>query len=473
MILSWFLASAIAILLIGAMKGAPKGVRGSSILSCYTLVLGLFGVYFLLPPVMLLWFREGHYIWAPGYGGYEGVALTELAVLMSILVFAVTYQGISRGLSRRFTINRPVIIGEPAYIVAWTFVFLGILLKLSVFFLSGGVESTVTRLSNGVEESLMLDALPGYIALIKNLSGVGDIAIVWLLLVAMQNRRPIKLLITLLVVVLALSFATTGKRLFLLAPMLMILLGVHFYRRPLTTSLAPLAVVVVLAVGFSTLMYRIYAPASLVGVDIDLYRVPWAEGSLMKFYFFSLEFSTFETFSLNLFDRDKIIRMFGGNYETFVTTNIEPLAYFIPRVFWFDKPTIFYDLSHANRALMLGGGLNEGGGVASTILGTSWTIAGPFGLLIGVVCLAGLSAVIDGGRSIRGIPSPKGLITYCFLMILVFHLFRQGTLGWTLIIVISQHIGMIVGFFAIIAMIKKQPQVIPHYGKRRCHVYDA
>lgn len=459
-IFSWLLALTISFTLLGALKSAPKGLRGSSILSCYTLVLGLFAVYFLLPPVLLLWLREGDYVWAPAHGGYDGVILTELSVIMSIWIFIISYHAIRRSQSRQFTINKPVVPGRLADVLSWTFVIIGVILKLSVVFLSGGFQSTVTRLSRGIEDSLRLDALPAYITVIKNLSGVGDIAIVWLFLVALQNKRSVRLLSILLALVIALSFATTGKRLFLLAPIFMIILGVHYYRRPLTTSMAPFAILGVLIIGFVTLMYRIYAPASISDVSIDLHQVPWAEGSLFRFYFFSLEFSTFETLTVNLFDREKIVRLFGGSFEAFLVTNIEPISYLVPRVYWSGKPLIFYDLSHANRAFMLGGGMDEGGGIASTILGTSWTIAGPFGQLIAVVGLAAFSAVVDGAKAIRGIPSPKALIVYCFLIMLVFHLFRQGTLGWTLIIVVSQHIGIIIGFFAIIALLQKNPHAV-------------
>lgn len=479
MILSWLLALAIAIVLFGAIKIAPRRMRGSPVLSSYVLVLGLFGFYFWLPPVMLLWLREGNYIWAFGYGGYDRVALTELSVLISILVFTVSYHAVQLAQSGQISIAKPRELGKSAKLACWIFVITGIILKISVIFLSGGFQSTVTRLSQGIEDSLRLDALPSYITLFTNFSSVADLGVVWLYLVALHNKKSVSLLSILILIIIGLSFATTGKRLFLLAPVFAILLGVHFYRRALTTSIVPLAIAGVLAFGFGTLMYRIYAPANINDVNIDLYQVPWAEGSILKFYFFSLEFSTFETLSLNLFDRGILVRIFGGSLDAFFVTNIEPIAYFVPRVFWENKPTVFYDLSHANRVVMLGGGLSEGGGIASTILGTSWTIAGPFGQFIAVLGLGALCAFVDGARAIRGIPSPKALIIYSFMLMFVFHLFRQGTLGWTLIIVVSQHLGLIAGFFAITALAREGPKVIntlwnpslpPSVGKDRLHV---
>lgn len=470
MIFSWLLVLAIAFTLTLGLWSAPKGLRGASILSCYVLVLGLFAVYFLLPPILLLWLRDGSYVWAPAYGGYRGMVLTELSVLMCILIFIITYKAARRAQSGQSTIERSIYTGKKADVTSWILVIVGIMMKLGVVFLSGGFQSTITRLSRGIEDSLGLDALPGYITVLKNLSGIGDIAVVWLFLNALKTQRPSRLLNVVLVFTLSLSFATTGKRLFLLAPIFMIILGLHYYRKPLTISKAPLAVLIVLLVGFGTLMYRIYAPATLTDVNIDLYQVPWAEGSLLRFYFFSLEFSTFETLSVNLFDRDKIIRLFGGGLQAFYVTNIEPMTYLIPRVYWPDKPTVYYDLSHANRAFMLGGGMDDGGGVAATILGTSWTIAGPIGQFIAIAGLAAFCAMVDGARAVRGIPSPKSLIVYCFLIMLVFHLFRQGTLGWTLIIVVSQHVGMILGFFVIATLQKHRPQV--RQGASGCDLPD-
>lgn len=460
------MALAIAIALFGAINIAPRRLRGSPILSSYVLVLALFGFYFWLPPVMLLWLREGDYIWASGYGGYNRIALTEISVLMSIFIFTVTYHAIQQAQRQQFSISAPHTLGKSAKITCWIFIFVGIALKISVIILSGGLQSTVTRFSQGIEDSLRLDALPSYITLFTNFSSVADLGIVWLYLVAMHNKRSVGLLSIVTFIIIGLSFATTGKRLFLLAPVFAIVLGVHFYRRPLTTAIAPFAVAGVLALGFGTLMYRIYAPASINDVNIDLYQVPWAEGSILKFYFLSLEFSTFETLSLNLFDRDVLNRMFGGTLEAFFVTNIEPIAYLVPRIFWESKPTVFYDLSHANRAVMLGGSLSEGGGIAGTILGTSWTIAGPIGQFIAVSGLAALCAFVDGARSIRGIPSPKALIIYSFMLMFVFHLFRQGTLGWTVIIVVGQHIGLISGFMVIATLARRDHHRLTKHWNR-------
>jgi hypothetical protein len=253
-------------------------------------------------------------------------------------------------------------------------------------------------------------------------------------------------LILLFVFVVGLSFVGTGKRLYILWPLFVLALGIHYYKRPLRTSLLPVAAVAIIALGFLSLMFRVYAPAGLAGAEIELNDVHWAQGSLFRFYFMSLEFASFELLTLAIENPDAILRQFGGAWSAFLVTNIEPLSFFVPRAIWAGKPDLFIDLSHANRVVVLGGVLSQDIGLNSMLMATSWTLAGGIGMAVSMMALGWFAATADSRPGIRGVASPKEIVMYAFTLMLTFHIFRQGTLAWTAMIVVLQQLGLIVGF---------------------------
>jgi hypothetical protein len=441
--LSIFLLGAVILL---SVRLAPAGMWGKPLMSCFTIVIGLFGIYYLMPGAMLLALTGSRYVWLPNYSGSQSVAVTGFVATFALLMFLGGYVLRSRGTPREPTLSVPLSPDPMAVLLAWGMVMVGIGLKLYVISESGGLEMTILRQSGGVRESLRLDQINPTLTRLWFISSLADAGITWLVIRRMQLKRSFWPFVVLFVMVTALSFVGTGKRLYALWPIVALALGFHFYVRPLRISLLPVGALVGLALGFASLLFRIYAPASLANVQIDLYRVPWAEGSILRFYFMSLEFASFELLTLAIEDSETIVRQFGGAWQAFVTTNIEPLAYFVPRSIWPSKPEIFLDLSHANRVIMFGGSLDNSFGVASMLPGTSWTLGGPLGLSVAMGLLGWLSATFDNMRGIRGVPTPLGVLAYAFVVMTVFHLFRQGTLAWTALLVLIQHLGLIVGF---------------------------
>lgn len=444
---------AFGFLLFFGVRATPAGLRGRPIISCYTVVLGLFGVYFFLPAALLVVLKGGEYVWLPRYGGLTAVAATTSLCIMAALLFIAGYAFRSRGGSARPRIALPTRQRRPAEHLAWLLVAAGIAIKLYVIMTSGGVESTLARMSTGVRIALDIEPIDSSLVALRFASGIADGAISWLLVHRLHHRRRWRLVALVFTLVLALSFFGTGKRLYILWPLVVAALGVHFYVKPLRVTLLPAAILLVLAAGFGSLMFRIYAPASVASAGIDLTEIPWAEGSLIRFYFFSLEFASFELFSLAIYNPELITNQFGGALSAFYTTNIESFSYFVPRAIWPGKPPLILDVAHANWVVVLGGSIREVGGLNSMLPGTSWALGGPLALLVTMLGLGWLSAAADGRSEIRGIPTPRTLLIYAFEIVLVFHLFRQGTLGWTAIIVVLQQLGM---FLAVIMLISTE-----------------
>ncbi len=89
----------------------------------------------------------------------------------------------------------------------------------------------------------------------------------------------------------------------------------------------PIVVALVIGLGFLTLTARVFLPASNLGYNINLDNVSYANGSVLRFYLYSLEFSTLEMISISMLSRQDILNLFGGTWNAVITTNIEPFAY--------------------------------------------------------------------------------------------------------------------------------------------------
>ncbi len=431
--------------------------KKAGLLSSYNIVLGLLTVYFFFPALLLLLLNNGNYVWAPEYGLFD-ITLALLACILATIAFISGY--ITRKGKRKRLADHPPIHNTRNGTLLSTLIVLGIFLKLYVAFASGCIEINITRFSGGIRQNLGIDSLNSTLAALRNLSGMADAAATWLLIEKLQQRRGVILATSLFLFVIGLTYLGAGKRLYLLWPALAVLLGVHHYVKNIRLASLPIIAASVLSFGFLSLMYRVYAPASIIGLEIDLNQVSWAQGSLIKFYLFSLEFSTFEVFTVALNESARIVELLGTRFEAIYTTNIVPLSYFIPRILWAEKPLSYVDMAHAYRAFLLGGPLDAGGGIAATILGTSWSLGGPLGYLTTMFGLGRLCHVIDASAPSRHRVSTTRICFYALAMVTIFHLFRQGTLAWTAIIVVMQQSGLIVGFlmlaFANSRLIKRQ-----------------
>lgn len=453
------LISAISILLFGVVLFIGlrlRGPQGTALITCYRIVLGLLFLYMLFPALLLVVLNGGRYVWLPALGGGDNIAITSAACVVATLTFVFGY--LIR-VSRNHTISRGYAEHPNQYrcsknskTLAWGLITVGVILKLYVGMASGGVEMNIARFSGGVREDLGLDAISSTMVALRYISGVADAGAAWLLLDRMRSGKRIIAAAVIFVLVVGLTFIGAGKRLFLLWPILAAVLGIHYYVKPIRLSSLPTFGLLVLGLGFLSLMFRIYIPASIAEISIDLNDVSWAHGSLLKFYFFSLEFASFEVFTFALKESSRVVALFGSTFDAFYNTNIVPLEYFVPRAIWPTKPTHFLDLSHGYRVFVTGGDLNDGGGVASTLLGTSWTLGGPVGFLLSMFSLGRLSRWLDGSPKLCGLPRVSSLCWYALGLVTVFHLFRQGTIAWTAIIVVIQQSGLIIGFLALTFM---------------------
>lgn len=434
--------------------------KSASVISAYSVVIWLFFLYLALPATLIVALNSESYVWIPEYGTDEWISLTALLCIFSLAVFLLAY--FFGPTPKSFSEVKPSIHfhRRPRH-AAIALIAIGLALKVYVYVASGDTETNLARLSVGVRESLGIELISPMLVALRYLSGVADAAATWLLIFALRERRRTKLYITLFIFVVSFTFIGSGKRLFLLWPLLAALVAYSCYVKKITLSAIPIGIALISTFGFATLAFRIYAPALAVAVDIDLDNVFWAQGSLLKFYFFSLEFASFETLSLVLDQTDQLVDLFGGPLSAFYVTNVEPLLYFIPRALWPGKPEVFLDLSHAYRVFIFGGRLDDGGGVAATILGTAWTIAKLPGLLITVILFARACRAIDNKQPNVRSASLTSVIWYSFALVAVFHVFRQGTFGWTVIILLFQQSGLVLGFLLILWASKIRSTLIP------------
>ncbi len=319
------------------------------------------------------------------------------------------------------------------------------LLKLYVVYTTGGIDAAILRLSNSAQEKAGIQDLQASSIGIRTLSGLADAGAIWLVVQSLRDRKNLAFSATVLVVVLGTSYLTMGKRLALILPLIAIVLAIHAYRHRLTIKYAPLAIVGALGLGMASLLVRILLPASESNTRVDYNQIDYARGSVFNFYFYSLEFSSVEMISVVRNARETILGMFGGSLEAFVITNIQPIAFTIPRSLWPGKPERVYDISYAITAILNGTSLDGAkAGYASSIVGTSYVYLGVFGVLIGLGIFGWVTAVADGALK-RNEWSVEAIIVYALVLTLVFHLFRQGTLGWTFIVGIMQQYGTILG----------------------------
>jgi hypothetical protein len=181
----------------------------------------------------------------------------------------------------------------------------------------------------------------------------------------------------------------------------------------------------------------------VAGYNVNLNDVSYAEGSAWQFYLYSLEFASVEMISVAMQSRSMIIDFFGGTWDALTVTNFESLLYSVPRGLWPGKPTSFYDLSYGISAALGATPFEDPTvGYASTLVGTSFLIGGVIGVIVAMVLLGFITARIDRLLSRRRW-TDTSVIVYALALVVTFHLFRQGTLGWTFIVAIVQQYGAI------------------------------
>jgi hypothetical protein len=461
--------AALTVLLIFGFLQAPQDSNGARpVLSTFNVVLlGIF-LYILLPAMLIL--NAGTYTWAVDY--YSGEVFEKTVWLSTLGVGAFVYGNLfSR---RRVEVSEAEVASHgggagqtsstrsSASLVMFGLLAAGIALKLVLILDTGGFAESVTRLSDGVRQFSGVESLDAGAILLVTMSGIADGAATWGSLRALRERRLEKAWLSVLLITLGLTYLLTGKRLVILLPIMVVLVGFHVYRRPLTTRVLPIAIPVAIVLGFLTLSARVFLPAAIAGYNMDLNNIAYADGSVLQFYLYSLEFASVEMISVAVEARPDVLEMFGGAWNAMITTNFESFLYSVPRAVWPGKPTVFYDLSHGITAALGATPFEDPTvGYASTLIGTSFIMGGVIGTLVAMLLLGILTARLD--RRLQGSSWSDGsIVLYALALVVVFHLFRQGTLGWTFIVSVVQNYGVLLALLVLCILAKeKRSSLLP------------
>ncbi|MBA3741947.1 hypothetical protein [Sporichthya sp.] len=466
------LVSMVALLLLVAALSAPRDSKGTRhLLSGYNIVLASFALYGLFPAIILM-LRGGEFYWAPGFdtdhGFARAVALTAVALLAFLYGYSIATRRRRRPAGSRRVPNAGAVVAGPsrsaaarpdtegsdeeahrsvpaAWQLAAGLIIAGLLMRLYVVTELGGMGPTVARLSGASRAHLALDNVAPLLINTMTLAGIANAGATWFLVTAIRVRRPVQRPTILFVLILASSFLVSGKRLVLILPLLVVVCAVHVYRRPVTYRWAPWLLLAVPALGMATLMTRVFLPASQADIVINLDDVAYANGSAFSFYFNSLEFSTTEMMAVASESAGEINSSLGGNVDAFVTTNLTPFTYAIPRALFPGKPESYTDMSHGISASVENSDIHYATvGYACTLVGTSFITAGIVGVLAVFAALGYVTRRYD--ESNLDLPRTFGaLVRHALVLTVLFQYMRQGTLGWTFIVAIFQQYGFLIG----------------------------
>jgi len=434
--LCYLLLTVIVLTLFTSFRISPKCSLGyMPLISGYNIVLICFGVYVAISAALPIVLNGFKFVWVEGYSTPTDQFSTLLVCWIALLMyvgFCLALRTANRNRSNRFVSLDSAIV-QPT--VAYALVAIGISFKVLYIQRLGGISNTLEHASRGISANLDFaknDALSNYVAMI---SYVADAATTWLLLNAMKNKRQIVAHGFLTALILGLTYIIAAKRLVLFVPVMAITAGFGIYIRQLSVRQAPALLIASLGFGAATLFLRIYVPAAIAGVSIDLYKVSWASGSLIAFYLFSLELSTFESIALSVHGSHELLQRFGGWWPAFYRVNIEPFYYLVPRIIWPTKPVQLVDISHAVASVIYHSRMDETTvGIATTLIGTSWIFGGVVGLVVGMFLLAALTSRVDVFLNKMHYATPSRIVFFSLSCSLLFHFFRQGTVGWAFLI---------------------------------------
>ena len=110
---------------------------------------------------------------------------------------------------------------------------------------------------------------------------------------------------------------------------------------------------------------------------------------------------------------------------------------------------MFYDLSYGVSAVLGDTSFEDPTvGYASTLVGTSYILGGVVLVICSMFAFGYLTGRFDS-RLARSDWSDMSLVLFAIGLVVIFHLFRQGTLGWTFIVSIVQQYGAIAALIAL------------------------
>lgn len=437
---------------LAAFLRAPKDWRGCRpVASGYVVIVATIFLFIALPAVAV-YFRNS-YVWAPAYFNADNFAAAIWLVNFALAAFLYGY------FFYRAHVKDPDFKSPEASVghrdsgpfqstlpLVTLFIVVGVGIKIFLILSVGGLSNAVVLLSGFGRSEVGVDPqspLSSSQIMLRVVSGMADGAAAWGLLTAFRQRRGVKTWTIILMLVLGLTFLTIGKRLILLFPLFLVVLGLHFYRRALTIKLLPALVLGAVIFGLLTISIRGLLPALLLGREVDFNASNYAQGSFLLYYLYSLEFAMIEMITVVMVGRDNIMNMFGGAWDAFWATNIEPLFYTVPRALWPGKPTMFYDVSYGVSAELGYGSIDDPSvGYAPTLIGTAFFFAGVIGVGVALFLLGLLAARVDRRLTQRDWTG-RDIVIYALALVIVFHLFRQGSIGYALVISFSQQYGAI------------------------------
>jgi hypothetical protein len=266
-------------LLIMAFRRAPTDSGGARhLLTGYMVIMGCFTLYGLLP-AFLISLHGQQFLWAPGYESNDGYVRAILLTIVALLCFLYGNNLAAKrskspprrapsaphGLTGQASIAAPAPdlprprAGKPLFAtrllyVAVGLVVVGMIIRLYVVSQLGGIGQTLARLSGGARTELTLAGASPRLMGLRTLSGIADVGATWLLVSSIRTGRGLKLNTLIFALVIGSGFLTSGKRLVVILPFVVVACAVHIYRKKITLAAAPWALGLVALLGMATLL---------------------------------------------------------------------------------------------------------------------------------------------------------------------------------------------------------------------------
>ncbi|MDP1875924.1 O-antigen polymerase [Phenylobacterium sp.] len=413
-----------------------------------TPIINGYGAFFItlsinivFPATLSIAFQKGFLYWAQPYSYSTYINDALLITILSILSFCLGFLAIRRatvsGARKTTRTTAPqsaesTPISPGAVSILWAIVGIGLLLKLWALTQIGIGPELIARMSGSIRRGMTLTGQEGslthYIVL---LSTISEAAAALLFTVSLRHRRRVLLTVIIALACMAMTFILSGKRSTFILPLILMICSYSALRRPLTISALPLIILGIISFGMATLLFRIIAPQNAIGNVLDYRTI--GNGSLTEFYLYSMEFSGFDMLVRSIAQSEQISDILGGRANAIYSAFFEPFLYVVPRGLWADKPELFIDISHGFYAATVGGGLTGSVGLSATLIGYAYLLGGPFGVAFSFACLGVLSSWIDRYNS----ATIGHLLIRSIGIVLVFTMFRQGSLGWVFLIFVQ------------------------------------
>jgi len=419
--------------IIGAFGLAPTCSLGyRPMVSGYTITLVTMLIYIAFSAAIPIVFNDMQFVNALAYSSEEEIFGTLCVSWAAVVLFVLSYLYFTRD---RPINMRPASLYRPSqanfHILAYVMLAIGLVMKALFVQRSGGLQTLLLSRSGGLAQSLGLtDEVDRGSIYLNEMSFIADAAACWLLLTALRVRKSTFVHILIFAVTIGFSFLLTPKRLVLLAPILAILIGFGIYVWPLRLRYAPYFVAAAMGFSLITLLTRIFLPAYLAGVNVldfaNFDRVRYFVVHLM-----GMDMGFFEGTAVAVYGTNDVIAKFGSWGGAFYFPNVEPFFYIVPRFIWPLKPDHFVDVAVAVGTVMYGGTLEKANwGYGVGLVGTSWLYGGFAGLVVGMGILGWASAVCDRFMAKMHYASPERILIFAVACTTLFHLYRQGTIGW-------------------------------------------